>query len=271
MYIKKTYQFKNSIEVEKMYSARFGKKGMKHNAKTNPSPEAMKKHNRKKCADNLRRLIKLNFQSGWHMTLTYRKDDRPDRALAKRYVNNFLRRMKYWLSKEGVELKYILVTEYENKAIHHHIIINDSPNLIKLVGKQWPHGQANFTLLYVDDDVATLAEYLIKETDKTFREDPDCKLRYTCSRNLEKPEPRVEIIKANEFRKEPKIPKGYILEADSLVNGVSSATGYEYQSYRLTKIPEKGKRNERQKKPLRGHDSGEVSVLSPKGKTKNRV
>ena len=183
----------------------------------------------------------------------------------------FLRRMKYWLSKEGVELKYILVTEYENKAIHHHIIINDSPNLIKLVGKQWPHGQANFTLLYVDDDVATLAEYLIKETDKTFREDPNCKLRYTCSRNLEKPEPRVEIIKANEFRKEPKIPKGYILEADSLVNGVSSATGYEYQSYRLTKIPEKGKRNERQKKPLRGHGSGEVSVLPPKGKTKNRV
>ena len=120
MYIKKTYQFKNSIEVEKMYSARYGKKGMKHNEKTNPSPEAMKKHNRKKCADNLRRLIKLNFQDGWHMTLTYRKDDRPDRALAKRYVNNFLRRMKYWLSKEAVELKYILVTEYENKAIHHN-------------------------------------------------------------------------------------------------------------------------------------------------------
>ena len=43
--------------------------------------------------------------------------------------------------KEGQELKYIVVTEYKNTKIHHHIIINDyiaiGSNTIKLIKAIW--------------------------------------------------------------------------------------------------------------------------------------
>lgn len=242
MYIKKTWKFKNSIEVEKSYTARFGKKGMKHNPKINSTPEAMMKHNRKRAVDNLRRLIKFNFENGFHLVLTYRKTARPDPVQAHKNVSNFLRRMKYHLDKMGVEFKYIAVTEYENVAIHHHLIINNVPGMIELINKQWKHGQANFTSIYENEDVQTLAEYLVKQTDKTFRNNPATRLRYTRSRNLIVPEPKVEIIRANEFRKTPSVPAGYTLDVDSLVQGVSSVTGYEYQKYTLKKIQSVKKR-----------------------------
>lgn len=242
MYIKKTWKFKNSIEVEKSYTARFGKKGMKHNPKINSTPEAMMKHNCKRATDKLRRMIKLNFENGFHVVLTYRKTNRPDQEQAHRNLTNFLRRMKYHLDKMGEEFKYIAVTEYENVAIHHHLIINNVPGMIELVNKQWKCGQANFTSIYEDEDVRTLAEYLIKEREKTFRMDPNAKQRYSSSRNLIIPEPKVEIIRANEFRKTPSVPAGYTLDVDSLVQGVSSVTGYEYQKYTLKKIQSVRKR-----------------------------
>lgn len=236
MYIKKTWRLGNVIEVEKCHTGRYGKKGMRHNKKTNPSPEAMKECNRQKAIDRLRRLILYNMPDGYHLTLTYRKNDRPDRLEAERQLKNFIRRLQYHIKKAGYELKYIPVTEYENKAIHHHLVINNVPGIIELVKEQWKCGQPNFTPLSEDGDIAVLAEYLIKETDKTFRDDPAVGLRYTHSRNMVMPEPEVKVIKANSFKEYPSVPKGYTLDVDSLVNGVSSVTGYEFQKYTLKKI-----------------------------------
>lgn len=236
MYIKKTYYFKNSIEVEKIHTRRYGKKGGKNNPKVNKTPEAMAEHNRQQAIDKLRRIIKANFEDGFHMVLTYNKKDRPDARLAYKQKKNFLERLKYHMKKMGYELKYIEVTEYEGKAIHHHLVINSFPELIELVREQWPFGQANFTPIYKDEDVSTLAEYLIKERDKTFRDDPFAKKRYSRSRNLIVPEPKVEIIKSNSFKKQPTVPKGYTLDVDSLVYGVSAKTGYEYQKYTLKRV-----------------------------------
>lgn len=236
MYIKKTWRFKNTIEIEKMYSAKYGKKGYHPNAKSNKTPEAMMKYNRKKAVDKIRRLIKANFFDGYHVVLTYDKDNRPSVSEAERLFKNFRTRMKYQMKKRGYELKMLWVTEYEHKAIHHHVVINYMPGLDLLIGKQWSYGFPNFTLIN-DTDVQGLADYLIKETDKTFREENSVhKLRFSHTRNLIMPEPEIEIIKAKEFRKKPSKIKDYILDVDSVVNGVSNITGYEYQKYTLIKI-----------------------------------
>lgn len=235
MYLKKTYYLQNCIEIEKCYTARYNIKGEKRVKREKPTAEAVKKYNTKKSVDNLRRMILANFTDGWHMVLTYTKTARPTIKEAEKLVKNFFRRMKYHLGKIGVEFKWVLVTEYENKAIHHHVIINDAPGLFEIVKKQWKYGRPNFTPL--DDDVQGLAEYLVKETNKTFRnEDNVKKQRYTHSRNLIIPEPKIEVIFSNEFRKEPQTIKGYMLVTDSVLNGVSDVTGYAYQSYRLLKI-----------------------------------
>lgn len=239
MYIKRTWKFKNSIEVEKIHTFTCRAKGMKRNAKINQTKESVKKNNKRKAVDRLRRLIKANFENGYHVVLTYDKDNRPDRIRAEKELKNFVRRMKYRFNKSGEEFKYILVTEYENKAIHHHLIINDSDqiNVNRTMAEQWSrNGHVNYTMLYVDEEVETLAEYLIKETDKTFRDDECTKQRYTRSRNLIEPVCTQTILKGNTFQNNPSVPAVYALKKDTLINGVSDITGYPYQKYTLYKI-----------------------------------
>lgn len=250
MYVLRKYVFENSIEIEKLHTHRFHRKGQKRNEKTNPTPEKMQEYNKRKQTDYLRRLIKLNMSGGYHVVLTYDKNNRPDRALAKQQFKNFMDRIKYHLRKKGKEIKYITTTEYESKAIHHHVVINDIDGIISLIKKQWWHGIANFTP--ITDDVYTLAEYLIKETDKTFRkEDSVHGARYSRSRNLVEPTFEEKIIKADSFRKEPRVPNGYVLNRDTFVYGVSEVTGYEYQKYELKKItPEFNKKSRAMLKSL---------------------
>ena len=82
-----------------------------------------------------------------------------------------------------------------------------------------------------------LAAYLIKETTKTMREPGSLhKRRWTGSRNLIHPQPKVEVVKAKAWREEPKTIKGYILDRDSVRNGVSAVTGMPMQFYRLIAI-----------------------------------
>lgn len=252
MYVMRKYVFENSIEIEKLHTHRYHKKGQRRNSKSNPTPEKMQEYNRQRQIDYLRRLIKLNMPGGYHMVLTYDKNHRPDKALAKKQFENFMSRIKYHLRKQGKEIKYISTTEYEGKSIHHHVVINDIEGIIKLVKKQWWHGTPNFTPIAEGEDVHTLAEYLIKETDKTFRkEDSVHGTRYSRSRNLVEPTFEEKIIKADSFRKDPHVPNGYVLNRDTFVYGVSDVTGYEYQKYELKKVtPEFNKKSRAMLKSL---------------------
>ena len=104
--------------------------------------------------------------------------------------------MKYHLGKIGVEFKWVLVTEYENKAIHHHVIINDAPGLFEIVKKQWKYGRPNFTPL--DDDVQGLAEYLVKETNKTFRNEDNVNKRVKVPASTPKRKQRMVCLMSEE-------------------------------------------------------------------------
>lgn len=239
-YLKKMYFFKDSIEVEKVFSGRYGKHTL-HREKRKPTPAEMEEVNRKKAVKKLRRKIKANFEQtkDFHMVLTYRKTNRPDPEQAKKNLNNFIQNMRRAYRKSGTELKYIIVTEYENKAIHHHLIINGIPDTIKLVSKYWPYGHPNFTPLWEEESMGELADYLIKETDKTFRSGRYQKQRYRCSRNLVDPVCRTEVVMAHTFRKDPKPIKGYYIDKNSIVTGVTEEFGYPYQYYTMVKIARK--------------------------------
>ena len=63
------------------------------------------------------------------------------------------------------------------------------------------------------------------------------KKRWNSSRNLIIPEPKIEIVSADDWKKDPVVPKGFMLVPDSLIYGVSEVTGYPYQFYRLVQIP----------------------------------
>ena len=127
-----------TIEVIKSYSKRIGDHRPRA-GKEKPTAEEMKKVNQRNAETKLRRLINANFGYGdYHLVLTYKKDLRPDPAEAKKRVSKFLRILRREYKKRGEELKYIIATEYKNKAIHHHLIVNGiEANVNKIVRDCW--------------------------------------------------------------------------------------------------------------------------------------
>lgn len=234
MYLKKVTTLTTTKEVQKTFSWRYGNHGS-HVERTNPTPEDVKRYNEYLSEQKLRWLLNKNFHPGdWHIVLTYKKNVRPSPEESKKVLDAFMGRMKYRYKKSGRPFRWVLVTEYKNKGIHHHLILNDVPEVLEYVRQSWPHGRPHFTRLDESNDYAALAHYLIKETRKTFREKAGPhRQRYSHSRNLEIPKTKVTIIRAAEWRKEPRAPKGWYIVKDSIRNGVSKLTGYPYQRYTL--------------------------------------
>ncbi len=249
MYIQNRWKIKGEIEVENIFSGRYGKRTSPAERRT-PTPEEQERINEQQCIRKLRRKIHANFdEDDLFETLTYGRNRRPDPKGAAHELRLLLNRLRGIWKRAGTDLRYIVVTEYKSKSIHHHLIVNDLPDGTgaKKIAQSWSrNGHANTKYLYEDGQYERLAEYLIKETSKTFR-DPDnpSKLRYSCSRNLVTPVAKTRIMKRDDWPEEPRIPKGYYLDKDSLVNGVNKM-GYRYQYYRMVKIgwkkpPHKGK------------------------------
>lgn len=241
-YFKTTIKAGRTLEIHKGYVKRTGKK-ISEGDKKKLTPEEIEKINEKNAENKLRRKINANFGCGdFHLILTYRKEERPDKEKAKELIREFLKKMRKEYKAREAPLKYIQVTEYEKKAIHHHLIINDieNENVIKIVRKLWKYGNPKMTTLDDTGQYKKLAQYLIKETAKTFRENRNEKKgqmqRWSCSRNLIEPEAEIKVVQAAKWKKEPKVPKGYYLDEETLVNGICPFTGTEYQKYTLVKI-----------------------------------
>lgn len=135
-------------EVEKVHSSRYGQKGIRYAPKSKPTKEDVKKINERNRIKKLRRKIEMNFDFGdYHTVLTYRKEDRPDPQEAKKRLKEFLKAVRKAYQAQGQPLKYIVVTEYENSAIHHHLILNDIGRTPAIIRKLWPYGNAYFTVV----------------------------------------------------------------------------------------------------------------------------
>ena len=210
--------------------------------KQTKTPEEIQAANQRQAARKLARKINANFRPGdWHITLTYRKEERPSREAAQKALSKFLAEMRKRYKAAGHELKYIAVTEYASKAIHHHIIINHintgTWTTTDAVRRIWKgKGNPKFVSLYDNGEYQTLADYLIKETEKTFR-DPKSPVRqrYSCSRNLVNPKPEIKMKKARTWKQNPRPLPGYYLAKESLYNGIDKF-GYKYQRYLMVKL-----------------------------------
>lgn len=227
-----------TIEVSKKHSTRYEGKKIPRGPNRNETPEDVKRVNERKAIETLRRLINTNFKyQDIHLVLTYKRENRPLTPQdAKKDLEAFLRKLRRYFKKRNMILKYIAVTEYKNKAIHHHLVISsmDTRDLTDL----WPHGQPRPTYLDSSGQYGQLASYLIKETSKTFNSPERVHGKRWCpSKTLEQPKIIRRIVPANSWRKEPKPKKGYYIEKGSQRTGNHEFTGYQYQFYRMIKIP----------------------------------
>lgn len=231
-YIIKEYHAGATIEIQKTYSARYGKH-LPRGPNSNPTSEAVRHNNERLAEMKLRLLLNANFKKGdLFILLTYAAPPEPQKA--KTDLAKFIRAVRAKCKAAGQELKYISVTEYMNQRIHHHVVMNSlDPRILQALWGE--RGQVKSEQLY-GNDFAGLAAYLIKETKKTFREpDAPSRKRWNQSKNLIQPKPIIKVVSASKWRKGPKARKGYNLLTDSIVNDVS-IFGIPYQHYRMVAI-----------------------------------
>lgn len=233
-YIKEICIAGNTVEVIKKYSSRSGIKHIHRSENNMPTPLDVQRNNDIVAQRRLRRLINHNFKPGdMHVVLTYMGEE-PSQLEAKCNLKKFIRKLTVCFRKQGRILKYISVTEFLEKRIHHHIVISrcDGIDLTSL----WAHGNIDVTFLDGTGNYTLLANYFIKETTKTFRgEGCVFKRRYNCSRTIEQPVVITEIISSKKWLQDPKEIKGYYIVKDSIVNIITSK-GYPYQEYTQVRL-----------------------------------
>lgn len=204
--------------------------------KTGITSEMVARNNERLAVRNLTLLINANFgKESSHMTLTYQEEQLPEDA--ERTLEKFLRRLRYHFKKAGKELKYVVVTEYANNRIHHHMVVNthDWEKVMEI----WKQGWVFHSELRPDGNYGKLAEYLVKETNKTFRTDNGMKRRrYSASRNLFRPVIKREEIERPDLDEDPQPLPGYYIPKDTIRRYEHPVTGQTHMEYYMVAVDE---------------------------------
>ncbi len=242
-YIEEVCVAGKTIEVNKYYSYRYHCKGEKRGIKTKPTSEAQKRVNLRKAAKELRGLMNANFIDGdLLIRLDFFREHFPDGSkMMQSMMQAFIRKLRAEFKKLGRELKYIYVKEVGPRGGRHvHMIMSKCDT--DILRRCWPHGGIHVDPLISNGQYRKIADYFIKYAAKT--EETEGKIigkRWYGSKNLARPLIQKRIVTANTFRKKVKVKPGYYLEKDTVREGVSELTGFEYFSYTLIKADQQSR------------------------------
>ncbi len=241
MYTRTTYDCGWIRQIELRYPGRYGAPGCPRSKKKDRTPEQIRRQNETNRIRKLQRLIIANFRPGksWHLTLNYKPGERPDTPKqAKKILSKFIANMRRAYKAAGKEFKWIAVTERGKKGrlLHHHLIIEEVEGVQKLVRKYWKYGNSYWSDIYEEGAMEQLASYLVKKETKYQEEDEPAGTGYTHSRNLKIPKAKRQTMRRRTWPEQPKIPKGWELIKDSLIDGINPVTEYPYRHYSLRKI-----------------------------------
>ena len=240
-YVEKITKAGRTCLYERAYSTYAHPKGERRRKKEKLTKEAQEKINNRKQAREICIYLNANFHAGdYHVTLTYTKERRPETIdEAKKDRQDFLKRLRRRIKKEKGSLKYLLVTEAGTRgALHHHAVINQMP--VEWIRQAWPHGRIDIRPLDDSGQYSRLADYFAKYLPK-WKRAGGTGWGWTHSRNLYRPGTKKRVIRTrNRFCPEPKAKKGFYIDRDTVENGISEYTGYEFLRYILVKEERSG-------------------------------
>ena len=197
-------------EVEEFYCPRTIGKKYERGRSENLTSEEQAKRNLQIARKKLTRIINTNFNGDdYFVLLTYGMEVSLEEA--RKLLANFLLRLKRYRKKNGFsELKYVAVTETQGKngRVHHHIVMSGFEDLsmkegLEILLEKWGHGTVLIKKLYKNQKDHRLASYISKENIRKGAK------RWSTSRNLKKPEVKLEVIKETKRKVSLRPPKGF--------------------------------------------------------------
>ncbi|MBO7732653.1 MAG: hypothetical protein J6S67_08880 [Methanobrevibacter sp.] len=234
MYVNKVLIAGEYVLIKNYTPRLFGAPGKKRREKKMETPKAMARYNNQKRAEKLQLLMLLNFEKGYHVTLDYPKESRPQTYKeAEENLMKSLFKISRRLRKKGKKFKYIAITERgrRREALHHHLIIESDHIVLQELSDVWGN-HLKLSQMYEEGAYKDLAEYFCKI--ETKEEQKKGKSKYHRSRNLKEPQAKSQII-AGPLKDELYIPKGYELVPESASSGFNDFAGIRYQKYMIKK------------------------------------
>ncbi len=210
-YREKIYECGNYLEVD-IFPV-FRKANGRRRGKYKPTSAMQTRLNQRNAERALTRILNENFtDDDISLTLTFKDEHLPDTyEEAERLARNFLRRLKRLRKKLGLpELKYVLIPGAGR--FHFHIPMSGGVD-VKTLRALWPYGYANtidfefdengiegharyVATQYDDDQYGGVDLLSLLDINEETGEVTDLnklrksgKRRYTCSRNIVRPEP----------------------------------------------------------------------------------
>lgn len=200
------------------------------------TPEEMEKINTRNKVRKVQLLLMNNFaENDYYTTLTFKREERPESLEeCQKIMRKTITRLRTMYRRKGKELKWIANIEQGSKGGWHiHLVLNRIEGTDCMLQEAWKRGRAHNALLYREGSFRKLADYFVKPAKKP--EDGKNRKGYSHSRNLKMPREHKKLISRPKiWREDPRIPKGFMLDKDSMYEAISAA-GFPYRSYILIK------------------------------------
>lgn len=244
-----------TVDVQFTYPTRFGegltrakhrKTKTEENTKSG-TPADVEAYNYELAVRKLTLILNENFTpDDWFVTLHYEKENRPESIEeARRQLTAFLKELKKSYIGKNLEFKWVKTTAYGCRgALHHHIAIPKgvTQRQISLVWKETVKASIKARppecrALYSTGEYSALAAYFCQQAEISGTKERNMR-RWTCSRNIKRPEPEAPKWVDKVKWQEPPVPwPGYYIDTDSIRAGCNPVTGKPYLFYRMIKLP----------------------------------
>jgi hypothetical protein len=266
---------KNGIEICEYHVSGCRPGWMPRQKKKKPTPEEMEKANQREKVRRTRRLMLNNFDEGdLYVTLTYRKDRRPSgMEEAKKDFSRLMGMVKRRFQRAGADPRWIRNIEQGSRGgWHTHLLLGNEEGidvegiLTEVWEKKMDKGRVISERTYMDGGFSRLAAYMAKASRGT---DGTLRTSFSTSRNLIRPErERTEYVRRNAIRengtwKEPAVPEGYYLDADSMEIWENPVTGYPCRRYMCLRLLGKDVRRNYEKKHRRYAAADRAAAPAP--------
>lgn len=161
-------------------------------AKCRPTREAQRRLNQRDAELRFLRTARLNFTDGdYEIDMTFARA--AEEAEARQALRVYLRKLRMIYRAAESELKYMYTLERGKKSgrTHFHMILNRGPLSRDELEELWPHGWRNARRLDFDETgLCGLSTYIAKQG-KARKPEEMGKRRWSCSKNLIRPQPEI--------------------------------------------------------------------------------